>query len=82
MKLKEKSGEGQNNIEGSEKQQRKSSKNTMFLTGESNTLAMELVLLLSTCDPFSSLVGSSGSMRPISVTHVLKGLGAAENGAT
>ena len=41
---------------------------------------MELVLLLSTCDLSSSLVGSSGSMRPILVTRALKGLGAAENG--
>ena len=34
---------------------------------------MELVLLLSTCDPSSSLVGSSGSMRPILVTRVFGG---------
>ena len=36
---------------------------------------MELVLLLSTCDPSSS-IELSGSMRPILVTRVLKGLSA------
>ena len=34
---------------------------------------MELVLPLSTCDPSSSSVGSSGSMRPILVTRVFEG---------
>ena len=34
---------------------------------------MELVLLLSTCDPSSSSVGSSGSMRPNLVMRVFEG---------
>ena len=40
-------------------------------------------MLLSTCaSEVSSSVKLSRSMRPILVTHILEGLGAAENGAT